>query len=451
VNGDFVDNAAGVAMSDREVNLKVLLGLAISQGKLPPDDRDSWLVEVRDTVAGEVLAQVGLTVVALDNAATSSALDLPAYEVLMTDLENGGLLDTVVEALPQPEELARRKQAGAGLSRPELAVLLACARSETARSIEASAVAEDHAFWPCAYRYFPEPMRERFGDLVSQHPLFRQLLASELANEVVDRMGALWAHEVAEETARQLWEVAAAYWVARQVLGADELYDEMDKAMPGISADDETALRASVSACLGELARWYLARRGPLDPGESIARDKPIVARISELTTGKPVSASGPRGLPVEVTSRLERLKALRAAGELAHVARATERGPDVVLAAHLAVSEGLSLPVLLAGLAEQRGSGRWERWQAHVLAQDLARARAEGARNALHSYPEAGGADAVQMWLTDGLRGRFVDRARSLVQQLERSAQASQAAPALPGLALLAVAARAVVDALEG
>jgi glutamate dehydrogenase len=190
-------------------------------------------------------------------------------------------------------------------------------------------------------------MRERFGDLVSQHPLFRQLLASELANEVVDRMGALWAHEVAEETARQLWEVAAAYWVARQVLGADELYDEMDKAMPGISADDETALRASVSACLGELARWYLARRGPLDPGESIARDKPIVARISELTTGKPVSASGPRGLPVEVTSRLERLKALRAAGELAHVARATERGPDVVLAAHLAVSEGLSLPVL--------------------------------------------------------------------------------------------------------
>ncbi len=36
INTDFIDNAAGVATSDREVNLKILLALAIEQGRLDP-------------------------------------------------------------------------------------------------------------------------------------------------------------------------------------------------------------------------------------------------------------------------------------------------------------------------------------------------------------------------------------------------------------------------------
>ena len=197
VNTDFVDNSAGVAMSDREVNLKILLGVAVARGRLDAPGRDRLLKDEEQAVAGAVLAGVERGLVALDWAAASSAADLPAYEALMEDLEHAGVLDRDVEALPTEEELSRRKQAGAGLSRPELAVLFAYARSELARSIEGSSLTGEEALRPCVLRYFPPSVREAFSDLVPEHPLYHQLLSCELGNEIVDRMGAIWAHELA--------------------------------------------------------------------------------------------------------------------------------------------------------------------------------------------------------------------------------------------------------------
>lgn len=152
VNADFVDNAAGVAMSDREVNLKILLGVAISAGRLAAEARDEALFAAQDEAAAAVLATVEGSLVALDQAARSSPDALPAYEALMVALEHSGLLDREVEALPGPEELARRRDAGAGLSRPELAVVVSFARAALARSIEGSELTASPALAvaPCA-------------------------------------------------------------------------------------------------------------------------------------------------------------------------------------------------------------------------------------------------------------------------------------------------------------
>ena len=232
-------------MSDREVNLKILLGLALGSGRLTMTERDELLAGSADAVADAVLAQVEQSVVALDRAAFSSAGDLPAFEALMEDLARQGLLDAEVEALPDAEELDRRRSAGAGLSRPELAVLLAYARSEVAHSIDASALTGYDALRSCGVDYFPPAARQAFSDLIPEHPLFRQLVASELADELIARMGAAWAHEVAAETGRQLWEAAAAYWAAREVLSAGPLLEEVDTVTWELSPEAETTLRDS--------------------------------------------------------------------------------------------------------------------------------------------------------------------------------------------------------------
>ncbi|HLY81473.1 MAG TPA: NAD-glutamate dehydrogenase domain-containing protein, partial [Acidimicrobiales bacterium] len=130
INSDFIDNAAGVMTSDREVNLKILLALAIERAALAPEKRDEALAAVQDDVAAEVLRQVGLSAAALASAVGASAADLDAYEALMIALETRGRLDRKVEALPEAEEMATRRAAGAGLIRPELAVLLAYAKSD---------------------------------------------------------------------------------------------------------------------------------------------------------------------------------------------------------------------------------------------------------------------------------------------------------------------------------
>ena len=158
----------------------------------------------------------------------------------MEDLERAGLLDVEVEALPDAEELARRRPAGAGLSRPELAVLLAYARSELARSIDSSPLPRYDALRSCGVGYFPPAVTQAFSDLIPEHPLFRQLVSSELADELIARMGAVWAHEVAAETGRQPWEAAAAYWAAREVLGAGPLFEEVDTVAWTVSPEAES-------------------------------------------------------------------------------------------------------------------------------------------------------------------------------------------------------------------
>ncbi len=157
INTDFIDNAAGVATSDREVNLKVLLALAIERGRLASSERDAYLARSADEVAGEVLRQVDHSVAALSRAVPGSARELDAYAALMDVLEEAGRMDRAVEVLPSAEELGVRREAGAGLIRPELAVLLAYAKSDLVARIEASDESADPRPAGCGGPVFPGP------------------------------------------------------------------------------------------------------------------------------------------------------------------------------------------------------------------------------------------------------------------------------------------------------
>jgi glutamate dehydrogenase len=442
INADFIDNAAGVVMSDREVNFKILLGLAMAAGRLDEPGRETILVGSKEAVASSVLTEVERSIVTLERAASSSASELPAYEELMEDLSSAQLLDLDVEALPGPEELARRRQAGAGLSRPEVAVLVSYARSEVARSIEGSPLSSDESLWPCARNYFPPGPLAAFSDLVLGHPLFRQLVSSQVANAIVEHMGSVWAHEVAAQMGRQLWETAAAYWAAREVLGAGEFFDELEALAWSISPEAESAARDELGAGLKRLARWYLARPGTIRPGEVIVSDLPTASHLEatyQEEGGSVAKELSSLGLPSEVARRAERYYRTAAAGEIADVARAADRDLTDVLQAYAVVEGGLSLATLQGALSGESPSDRWDRWQLDLLSDDLARARADAAIRALQSYPDTPGEDAARRWLA--AHSDSVEHARLLVKQVREVA--------VPPLSLLTLAVRALGGAV--
>jgi glutamate dehydrogenase len=441
VNTDFVDNAAGVAMSDREVNLKILLGVAVARGRLDARGRDRLLKQEEPAVAQAVLAGVGRGLVALDWAAASSAADLPAYEALSEDLEHAGLLNREVEALPGDEELSRRQQAGAGLSRPELAVLFAYARSELARSVESSSLAGEEALQPCVLRYFPPSVREDFSDLVPEHYLYRQLLSCELANEVVDRMGAVWAHELAGEAGRELYEVAGAYWAAREVMEVETSFQDADNLGWSAPSPYEGAVRGRAADALDRLARWYLARPGALRPGEVINRDRPGAAVLHAAAgwAGPLDSELAGLGVPADVAGRAQRLGLLASVGELGEAARACGRPLQAVAQAAPVLEEGLSYRALFGALRQRPAPDRWLRWHLHSLADDLAHSRAAALADALGRHPQLDGPGAARQWL--GERAAALRRVSLLARQLEL--------PGPPAPSLLALAVRAVGDAV--
>ena len=296
INADFIDNAAGVATSDREVNLKILLALAIEKRRLAPAERDDFLSRSEDEVAEEVLRQVDHSVAALNRAAAGSEKELDAYEALIDELEATGRFGREVEVLPDQEEFRVRRAAGAGLIRPELATILAYAKADLVAAIESSGRARSALFADSVLPYFPAPIRGEFADLVAEHRLYPQLVATDVAGEIVDQMGIVWAHDLAAEMGRDLSDVAEAFWVARRVTGAGQLWADLEKLATdptsGVSAPAEAALHEHVAAAVGSLVRTYLRSGGRFDPIDAVGRDEALLAAHLQLTVA---GASGPQ------------------------------------------------------------------------------------------------------------------------------------------------------------
>jgi glutamate dehydrogenase len=405
INTDFIDNAAGVATSDREVNCKILLALGIEEKRLDADQRDDYLMASASEVADEVLRQVDHSVAALSQSVPGSARQLDAYEALIDSLEGSGRFDRRVEYLPSRQELQVRREAGAGLIRPELAVLLAYAKSDLVSAIEDSTVVRDPALLDAVVPYFPGPIREAFGDLIPRHRLYPQLVATDVAGEIVDQLGIVWAHETAAELGHALSDVAAAFWAAREVIGAGEGWAELEHT--SLSADAEAALHAIISDAVMALARAYVSSAGELSVAELIARDTPsadaMVAAISpDITLGEEDSLVA-LGIERDLAHRFLMAAARAGVREAGPVARGSGRSIVEAAQAVELVSRAVGTDRLTEGvnlaLAALPPPSRVTTWQGRALLDDLSAWRTAAAVNALAK--PAPPAEAVSEWVS--------------------------------------------------
>jgi glutamate dehydrogenase len=472
INTDFIDNAAGVEISDREVNLKILLALAIERDLLAPGDRDAILHTAQDEIVATVLSATQLAAESVTRAVPESAADLDAFDALMGRLELAGRLDRKVEALPDAEEIGLRRAAGAGLTRPEAAVIYAHAKADLTEALVPSLLSANPEVRPAVEAYFPASVIERFGALVEHHRLHDQLAAIQVAGEVVDRMGITWAHEIADEFGTGVAEVAVAYWAARQVMDAGRWWAKVDELAPSISADTEALMYTAVRVGLDRLARSYMVQR-VADLATRVGEDRPIAAGLEGfLSSGGGASAgegaaggegAGPDagvgarsgavaealvkdGVSQVVAEGFGRLGRLGQSGDVAAAARSLGRSPAAVISAFNAVDETLQLGPFELQLGALHPGGRWERWQARRLADDLARIRRRIVVAALGGAGD-GSEGAV------GAVGAFASSRADAVARFERLAGQVDGASGRSGeaLALAALAIRALDDLVSG
>jgi glutamate dehydrogenase len=233
LNADAIDNSAGVDTSDHEVNLKILLGLAEADGRIDRAGRDRLLAEAADDVVATVLRHVRDQNRSLTRAEAASRADLDAHLEVLGALARSGRIDRRTNAMPGEEELARRRAAGLGLVRPELAVLMAAEKVRLTEAVLASSLPDGPVLDPLADDYVPTTIRSVTLDLVQQHPLRREIVTTRLANEVVDRMGITWVTAVCRRTGSDEATVLGTYLSARTALDLDEQWVRVDAAAPG--------------------------------------------------------------------------------------------------------------------------------------------------------------------------------------------------------------------------
>ena len=386
INTDFVDNSAGVDCSDHEVNLKILLGLAMRRGLLTLQERNELLREVEPDVVAHVLYDNFLQAQILSQEAEQSVHRLEAYEDLMQALEVAGLLDRALESLPSAEELAERRRSNRGLTRPELAILLAYAKQSLTDALLASSLPDSGYLERDLRAYFPPKVVERFDDLLPLHPLRRELIATLVANDVVNSQGITYVSRLMAETGSEAADVVRAYRIARDVTDAVERWESVEALVGRIPPPVLNELMAGIDRLVEVLSRWYLAH-APGRLGRAIEEGREPFRRFAEVV---PLAAPDAwrqarkreawrlidLGVPEEIAIRHAHLPALVHGPNVARVCERTGRPLDEVVRAFFLVGEAAFVDWLEARLAAAPAATRWHRWAVQAMEDDLREAR---------------------------------------------------------------------------
>ncbi len=251
VNTDAIDNSAGVDSSDHEVNIKILLSSAIEQAELKTEDRNDLLASMTDDVAEHVLQHNYDQTRAISHMEMTAADDLDIHARFMATLERKGRLDRTIEHLPNAEEINDRRQQGAGLTRPELSVLLAYAKLWLFDELVASHAPDDPVFESELYAYFPEALHSFTKPIVS-HQLRREIIATRMSNEIVDTCGVAFAQRVVETTGVDFATVCLAYESARRIYSLADFGKRIDALDNSVPASLQLSLYLEAAGLLRE-------------------------------------------------------------------------------------------------------------------------------------------------------------------------------------------------------
>ena len=347
INTDAVDNSAGVDSSDHEVNIKILLSAAIENAELKREDRDELLRSMTDDVADHVLVHNYDQTRAITLLESEASQNLDVHSRFMTTLENKGRLDRAIEFLPATDEIANLRQRELGLTRPELSVLLAYAKLWLFDELVESHTPDDPIFEEELFRYFPGKLSVYSKSILS-HQLKREIIATRIANEIVDTCGLGFVQHVAETASVDFSGVALAYEATRRIYDLRPFAEAINDLDNKVSADLQTKLFLEASTLLQEQVFHILSVPATR---ESVLRHgvKPCVNKykipIAEFKKSLPEIL--PQTAAVDYKQRFEDWKARGVPEDIAEIAASLpvlEHALDIV---NLAMDTGWSNPAV--------------------------------------------------------------------------------------------------------
>lgn len=261
INTDFIDNSAGVDCSDHEVNIKILLAKAISLGKLTEKKRNTLLAKMTDEVGQLVLKDNYQQALAMSFSSVRTTHYTGLYQAYLKELEALGIVDRAVEFLPDDKEILQRKAAQQGLTRPEVAVLLAYTKIYIKNEILKSDLPEDDYFSKEIVLEFPKLLRKEYEKYMKQHRLRREIIATQLSNQIVNEMGITFVYRVSVETGAAIAEIIKAHAISNRIFEANQLEKFIESLGFKITMELQYELLHYVRMLLNLSTRWFLRSR----------------------------------------------------------------------------------------------------------------------------------------------------------------------------------------------
>lgn len=406
MNADFIDNSAGVDTSDHEVNIKILLAPAVSQGRLDAEHRVALLESMTDEVAALVLAHNIDQNLALSVEQAQKPALAAASETWMRELEASAGMSRTLEGLPSRKEMASRIQAGIPLTRPELSSLMAWTKIYLERLVVASKLPDDPYLADRLVSYFPPEVRETYAADMLQHPLHREIVTMVTVNRFVNSQGISAYSRLSGETASDITEVVKAQLAARTIFSVARFELALPKlALPAAA---ELKVRVALQQMIERGTRWLLHnRRGDLDiKAEAAAFTdgvRAVLATFESQATprqqsimAEQVAALVAAGVPTDIAGATSRALWAHQALPIVDLARTQERPLELVSSVYFAISAQLGLDVVFDRVNDLDRSTRWDTMARAALRDDLQTLQTELTRAALRAAPEASDSETV-------------------------------------------------------
>ena len=435
INTDFIDNSAGVDCSDNEVNIKIALNKEMAEGRLPFEERNALLESMTDAVGAIVLEDNRLQALGLSIAENGGAADLASYVRLIETFEESGRLDRQVEGLAANDQLLRRGQDGQGLTRPELAVLLSTAKLSLQDAIEQSDIASDDSMTGELMAAFPPAMQEKEADAIAAHALRREIIATKVANRIVNRLGLIHPFEMVEEEGCSLGDMASAFLIAERLYDIDALWADIDAAEMAESArlalfgDIASGMRAQIADILRSQPAGTLPSAGLAALKQGVGT---LAAQVDDLLTSEAqrrTNAVTDRllalGAPEALARRAAGLFKLDGAVGIAALAGKMGVGEVALTRAFTHLGEAVGIDWVQSAAARMEPSDPWERLLISGVARDMQQVRLDFLAHGKGKDIS----DHVEQWLIQ--RGPRIRQFRTLVQRAK--------AAATPNVAMLA------------
>jgi len=412
INTDFIDNSGGVDSSDREVNIKILLSDVAKKKKMSRQRRDELLASMTEDVGNLVLRNNYLQTQAISMSEMLSADRLDELARLIADLERTGELDRDLEFLPDETEIEDRRNRKQGLTRPELAVVLSYAKINLYNGLIDSDGDLTDFLEIDPQRYFPDILRKRYVDLIPVHRLSRQILATLIANDIVNRMGPAFVQRTQAGTGASLITIARAYETARIICGARPMLKEIEDLDHIIPAKAQMLMMFEISRTLRHACFWLIEQYGEsLDIVKVVGRLKDGMRRVYKRSSSYVSRAAHARmqkaqvewmsmGVPEKLAHSVALLTLTRAALDIVDVA--AERRRDVIDSARLYAkfNDELELYWLHDSAEDLKVDGRWQAQARSNLRDAIYQLRRELALSLIKQRGKRDPREVVDRWL---------------------------------------------------
>lgn len=372
LNTDAIDNSGGVNCSDNEVNIKILLNEVIEFGDLTEKQRNETLAELQDEVAELVLDNNRAQSHAISITASQAVDNIDMHARLIQEMVRSGKLDRALEALPDKEELMDRKKLHQGLTRPEIAVLMAYCKIVLKEALLASDVPEDTYYLQELEQAFPVPLQTRFKQYMPKHRLKREIIATQLSNKVINEMGISFVSRLQDETGALPPEITRAYTVSREIFKAEELHALINNLKNAVDMAVQHKMILDVNRLTRRGARWFLRnRRDKINIAETIEHFLGLVAKVSatlpELLEGfgsemgETAKTLIQANVPSDLASRIAGMSAMFSALDIVEAATLHKFKLEQVAKIYFEVGDRLQLDWFRELIKNRSVNSHWE------------------------------------------------------------------------------------------